>query len=210
MARVVHLVAGPPCAGKSTHVRQHARPGDLILDQDDIGHTAMTAGLARVKTMTDGTAWVIRCAPGPTRREALAQQLRAEVLLLRPDDATLLDRAAHRPDPRRHIQAVRDWLHREAADTPGRTTRGAAPRLTTTQRGYGWEHQKARASALRVLGQVGTQSCPFCGEPMTRAMDLDYDHYPPLAHAYAGCRTRHATDVQDSASHSSAKPARLA
>jgi hypothetical protein len=50
---------------------------------------------------------------------------------------------------------------------------------TTTQRGYGWSHQKARAKALDDL--VDGEPCPFCGEAMAGDMDLDYDHYPPLA-----------------------------
>jgi hypothetical protein len=31
---VVHLVLGAPCSGKSTFVRERARPGDLVLDWD--------------------------------------------------------------------------------------------------------------------------------------------------------------------------------
>ena len=30
------LVAGPPCGGKSTYATEHAVPGDLVLDFDDI------------------------------------------------------------------------------------------------------------------------------------------------------------------------------
>ncbi|MET7949230.1 hypothetical protein [Micromonospora sp. NPDC005324] len=52
---------------------------------------------------------------------------------------------------------------------------------TTTQRGYGWAHQQARAAALAHLAQVGTLPCPFCTQAMTTAMRLHYDHYPPLA-----------------------------
>lgn len=32
----ITLVYGPPGAGKSTHVREHATPGDLIIDYDDM------------------------------------------------------------------------------------------------------------------------------------------------------------------------------
>jgi 5-methylcytosine-specific restriction endonuclease McrA len=32
----IHLVCGPPASGKSTFVREHAGPGDLVLDLDDI------------------------------------------------------------------------------------------------------------------------------------------------------------------------------
>jgi hypothetical protein len=28
------IVTGPPCAGKTTHVRQHALPGDIVIDFD--------------------------------------------------------------------------------------------------------------------------------------------------------------------------------
>jgi predicted kinase len=36
MGRRVVLVCGPPCAGKTTYVREHANPGDLIIDYDDL------------------------------------------------------------------------------------------------------------------------------------------------------------------------------
>lgn len=44
---------------------------------------------------------------------------------------------------------------------------------------YGWEHQQARAAALRDL--MPGDSCPYCGGPMDRTQHLDFDHYPPLA-----------------------------
>lgn len=209
MTRAVTLVTGPPCAGKSTHVAQHARPGDIVLDQDVIGAAAMRAGLAHVAAMTTGTAWVIRCCPGPTRRQALAAQLRAtDVLLLRPDDAELLARAARRPHPRRHIQAVRDWISRETHDDRGPhdkprggTSRGATPR-TTTQRGYGWQHQQARAKAITRM--YDGQPCTRCGQPMYRdeARLLDLDHtddrttYRGLAHRSCNRRAGQAAAQQ--------------
>lgn len=30
----IHLVIGPPCSGKTTYVREHARVGDLVVDWD--------------------------------------------------------------------------------------------------------------------------------------------------------------------------------
>lgn len=35
-AMVITVVTGPPCSGKSTYVRTHARPGDIIVDFDAI------------------------------------------------------------------------------------------------------------------------------------------------------------------------------
>ena len=60
--------------------------------------------------------------------------------------------------------------------------------LTTTQRGYGHEHQQARAKALAELRRAGTMPCPFCTHDMDVHMGLDYDHYPPLALGGGGVR----------------------
>lgn len=66
---------------------------------------------------------------------------------------------------------------------------------TTTQRGYGYQHQAARRAAIRNL-RDGTP-CARCGYPMYRAdaanLHLDHDdqdrrRYRGLAHAT--CNTR--------------------
>ena len=44
---------------------------------------------------------------------------------------------------------------------------------------YGWEHQRARAEALANFAPG--EACPYCGQPMSADMLLDFDHYPPLA-----------------------------
>lgn len=31
---MITVVTGPPCSGKSTYVRQHAKPGDIVIDFD--------------------------------------------------------------------------------------------------------------------------------------------------------------------------------
>ena len=30
----LYVVTGPPCGGKSTYVREHAKPGDFVIDLD--------------------------------------------------------------------------------------------------------------------------------------------------------------------------------
>lgn len=128
MTRTVHLVTGPPCAGKTTHVTQHAQPGDLILDADELGEAEYQRQLRHVAAMTTGTAWVIRCCPGPTARAAFAEQIGAtSTVHLKPDREQLLARARRRPNPRRAIQAVRHWHDVEAGRTPARTNTDPEP-----------------------------------------------------------------------------------
>ena len=202
MRRVI-LVTGPPCSGKSTHVSQNAHIGDLILDQDVIGQAAMVQGLIRVKAMTDGTAWVIRCAPGPRVRDHLAQQIKAtERVHLQPPEGVLIKRARQRPNPRRHIAAIRAWLGREQSDPAPPQPRAPRTKGSTTERGYGWAHQQARAQAIR--GMHDGDPCPRCHRPMWRAQArlLDLDHtddrtgYQGLAHRRCNRRAGQAASMR--------------
>ena len=112
--RQVFLVAGPPCAGKSTYVASHARPGDLVLDQDALGRTRYDQLIRRVATMTDGTAWVIRSAPGQRARDAFARRVGAtDTVLLLASRAELNARAALRADARRARAAIGSWFRAE-------------------------------------------------------------------------------------------------
>jgi hypothetical protein len=67
------------------------------------------------------------------------------------------------------------------------------PSRTTTQRGYGWQHQKARAAAIARF--VDGDPCARCGQPMhgdPRALQLDHSDdrtgYRGLAHAVCNLR----------------------
>lgn len=42
----IHCIIGPPCSGKSTYVRQHQQPGDIVLDWDALA-LAMDSGFAK-------------------------------------------------------------------------------------------------------------------------------------------------------------------
>jgi hypothetical protein len=171
--RRVTLVCGPSCAGKSTYVADHADPGDLILDQDEIGNAAMRRGLAQVAAMDTGTAWVIRCCPGPDQRAALAQQIRAdEIVLLLPSEADLIARATHRPNPRRYIQAVRYWLDIEAGTTAPPVKRAATPAPRSRHRG-GRPYRRARAHMFAMYGTV----CIHCGHDGAG----EADHLTPIS-----------------------------
>jgi hypothetical protein len=205
--RRIMLVTGPPAAGKTTYAQSRAQPGDTILDQDEIGAARMRAALSQI-TATAGTTWVIRCAPGPTARRHLADQLGAEIVHLVDDERVITRRAVERAKaqgkpPRAAAAAVAKWYAIERADhQPGAPKPGGFNKLgSTTSRGYGWGHQKARAQALRDLRDG--DPCSRCGGPMYRAESkaLDLDHgddrttYRGLAHAHCNRKAGQAVAV---------------
>jgi 5-methylcytosine-specific restriction endonuclease McrA len=158
--RQVTLVAGPPCAGKTTWVAARSGPRDLVLDQDVIGAAAMNRALATLAT-SSSTAWVIRCCAGPTRRAAFAQQIRAtDTVLLAPDRNTLIARAARRTNPRRHIAAVDAWLRAELADRPlaSRPSTTPKPQVPRSHHRVGHRYRQARKQMFAIYGDL----CHLC------------------------------------------------
>jgi len=115
----VTLVCGPPGSGKSTYVREHMRPGDLVLDLDILWqalsgqdlYEAPTALLPYVCTARDALlaklaidhqrphAWVITSGAGLYERERLASRLCATVVMLDVPADQCIERV--RSDPRR-------------------------------------------------------------------------------------------------------------
>ncbi|WP_156759556.1 AAA family ATPase [Microbacterium karelineae] len=131
----VHIVCGPPCAGKSTYVAEHAEPDDVVLDWDgivtDLGfpprHHHVDKSLLPVvmdewrrrladATAGDGVVWVIRAKP---RREvqSLARSLKADVMEITAPLPVLLERAAARPHPAEHRRLILAWHRRRGLRT---------------------------------------------------------------------------------------------
>lgn len=124
------VVAGPPGAGKTTYVRARAKPGDVILDLDDLieeltgthGHLT-TDGVSealwlRNKRLADlakakeGRLWLIVSGARSDDRIWWANKLDAEVVLLNPGEAECLRRVRLRPaQGRDHEGAVRAWFN---------------------------------------------------------------------------------------------------
>ncbi|MGD9530505.1 MAG: AAA family ATPase [Candidatus Nanopelagicales bacterium] len=147
MPRTVTLLTGPPCAGKSWHVEQHAQPGDLILCIDTLAREAgsphqhnhqpehYAAAQRRYDHLAtqlghtdDAQAWVIRCAPQPARRAALAATVRATrtVVLLPPIGLALARARTRDRSPDLTEQVIRRW-YRTWQQADGDEVHGTPP-----------------------------------------------------------------------------------
>ncbi|NIL76788.1 hypothetical protein [Rhodococcus sp. B10] len=126
----VHVVIGPPCAGKSTFVQESARPGDLIIDFDALAsafgsvtahdtplamrrvvQSARRAAITQVLMGTVEHAWIIDTDPD---RSMLAQYSRAgaELHVVDPGQNECLLRADRDKRPPWTADQIRRWYRR--------------------------------------------------------------------------------------------------
>lgn len=129
---MIHVVCGPPCAGKSTYVRENARDGDVIVDYDLIaqafgcsephqsrrGPTGpnLAAFVARraviewaVGHADEMESWVIHTNPLPEDMDAY-ESVGADIVTLDADMETCLARAEADGRPPGTEEAIREWF----------------------------------------------------------------------------------------------------
>lgn len=127
----LHIVTGPPCAGKSHYVATNAKPGDTIIDLDQIistmAHTTMhgwsrtwlrdgitrrNQQLVQLASQIDGEAWFIITCPDANNRRWWADQLKpVETIVLKPSMKTCLDRLKSDPErPQDTREAIEKWF----------------------------------------------------------------------------------------------------
>ena len=178
--RQVHIVTGPPCAGKTTFVTEHAAPGDLRIDYDHLANTltgqpqgnhAHDRALTRVfqavrqaaieaALASTATVWIIDSKPSPASM-ALYRQHDAQIHAIDPGQAIVMQR----------IKSERPWQMQQAAKR-WYDQQDPKPK-TTTEKGLGWQHQKQRERLLR--GHRDGSPCWWCGLPMHRDKTANWD-----------------------------------
>lgn len=128
---MLHIITGAPCSGKSTYVREHAQPGDVIVDFDVIAQAlgsavshqaegavreaAFAARSAVINYLVDHAeeceGWVIHSDPADWQREAY-ERVGAEFVDLDTDLETCLERAEQDERPEGEADAIRAWFAR--------------------------------------------------------------------------------------------------
>ncbi len=135
------IITGPPCAGKTTWVRQHAQAGDVIIDFDQLAaalgapqysytygdhiwHVTLAATLAATDAAIQrhhhgATIWIIDGTPGPRATQYHQAGATTITLTANPQELHARATADHRP-PAWHTR-IDAW--RATEPPPARRTR---------------------------------------------------------------------------------------
>lgn len=135
---MIRLVTGPPASGKSTYVRDNAKPTDAIIDLDLLdGDSALRAALEESLHLKGSRTdvWVCRTLPDPKDRNGFAEYIQAdEVVLL--DDSTedeLIARLEGTEDAEDRIEGIRRWFSLNPRNGERKETESMSETSTTPE-----------------------------------------------------------------------------
>ena len=124
---MIHIVTGPPCAGKTTYVREHAKSGDLRVDYDMIAQAlgaenshaaegivrqaafeAREGAIRSALKSTDSESWIIHTTPSEEHVK-LYEAAGAEFIPLDPGYDVCMERAKRDGRPQQTVDGIEKW-----------------------------------------------------------------------------------------------------
>ena len=130
----VFIVYGSPASGKTTYVRKHMQPGDLVVDLDllkqsismadktDASVRLLPIALAMRETLYQlieqrqidcDNVWVIGGLPNYDEREALRRRLDAELVFIEATKEQCIERAMNDPERKDkdiQVKVIEKWF----------------------------------------------------------------------------------------------------
>ena len=112
---MIRLITGPPASGKSTYVRDNAKPGDAIIDLDLLdGDSVLRAALEESLHLrgSQKDVWVTRTLPDPADRKGFAEYIKADSVITLNDasEEELHARLEGSPDAESRREGIRRWF----------------------------------------------------------------------------------------------------